>query len=71
MKNMISLDNGRTWMTAAEAMDEINERNLWDVIVEMMDDEIREAVNADLAPCTEEEFLAEYLRRADEGLIIG
>ena len=26
MKNMISLDNGRTWMTAAEAMDEINER---------------------------------------------
>ena len=71
MKNLISLDNGSTWMTAAEAMDEINERNLWDAIVEMMDDEIREAVHADLAPCTEEEFLAEYLRRADDGLIIG
>ena len=71
MKNLISLDNGRTWMSASEAMDEINERNLWDAIVEMTDDEIREAVNADLAPCTEEEFLAEYLRRADAGLVIG
>ena len=71
MKNMISLDNGRTWMTAEEAMDEINERNLLDVIVNMMDDDIREAVNADLAPCTDEEFLADYLRRADDGLVIG
>ena len=71
MENMISLDNGRTWMTAAEAMDEINERNLWDAIVDMMDDEIREAVHDDIAPCTEEEFLAEYLRRADDGLVIG
>ena len=71
MKNMISLDNGRTWMTAEEAMDEINERNLWDVIVNMMDDDIREAVNADLSPCTDEEFLADYLCRADDGLVIG
>lgn len=71
MKNMISLDNGRTWMTAEEAMDEINERNLWDVIVNMMDDDIREAVSADLAPCTDEEFLADYLRRSDDGLVIG
>lgn len=71
MKNMISLDNGRTWMTAEEAMDEINERNLWDVIANMMDDDIREAVNADLAPCTDEEFLADYLRRSDDGLVIG
>lgn len=71
MKNMISLDNGRTWITAEEAMDEINERNLWDVIVNMMDDDIREAVNADLAPCTDEEFLVDYLRRSDDGLVIG
>lgn len=35
----------------------------WNAIVELMDDEIREAVHADLAPCTEEEFLAEYKRR--------
>lgn len=70
MKNRISLDNGRTWMTAAEAMAEINERNLWEAIVNMMDDEIREAVHAEIAPCTNEEFLAEYLRRVD-GMIIG
>ena len=71
MKNMISLDNGRTWMTAEEAMDEIRERNLWDAVVDMMDDEIREDVNYDMAPCTEEVFLAEYLSRAEDGLVIG
>lgn len=70
MKDRISLDNGRTWKTASEAMSEINERNLWDSIVNMMDDEIREAVHADCAPCTNEEFLNEYLHRVD-GLIIG
>lgn len=71
MKNRISLDNGRTWKTASEAMSEINERNLWDVVANMMDDEIREAVHSDCAPCTEEEFLAAYLCRSDAGLIIG
>lgn len=71
MYNTISLDNGRTTLTAEEAMPEIIERNLWDTIVCLMDDDIREAVAADLAPCTEAEFLAEYLRRAPEGLIVG
>lgn len=71
MKNMISLDNGRTYLTADEAMPEIIARNLWSVIVDMMNDEIREDVHADLAPCTEREFLAEYLRRAMDGLVIG
>lgn len=71
MKNMISLDNARTWMTAEEAISSINSNNLWDAVVNMMDDELREEVAADLAPCTELEFLAEYLRRADDGLVIG
>lgn len=31
--------------------------------VMMMDDEIREAVHLDLAPCSDEEFLEEYQRR--------
>ena len=35
----------------------------WDYIVSLMDDEIREAVHADLAPCTEDDFLAEYAKR--------
>ena len=32
----------------------------WESIVEMMDDEIREQVHAELAPCTDEEFLERY-----------
>lgn len=33
----------------------------WDAVVEIMNDDIREQVHADLAPCTNEEFLARYL----------
>lgn len=33
----------------------------WDQLVELMNDEIREEVHAELAPCTNEEFLARYL----------
>lgn len=32
----------------------------WDAIVELMDDELREQVHDELAPCTEEEFFARY-----------
>lgn len=35
----------------------------YNAAVELMDDDIREAVAADLAPCTEQEFFAEYSRR--------
>ena len=38
----------------------------WDYIVSLMDDEIREAVHADMAPCTEDEFLDEYKKRHQE-----
>lgn len=71
MAKEISLDNGMTYMTAEEAMAEINARNLWDVVVQMMDDETRERVHNDLAPCTDAEFLARYLEIAPEDLIIG
>ena len=67
----ISLDNGHTYITAQEAMPEITERNLWDAVANMMDDDTREAVHAELAPCTEAEFLAAYLERATDDLIIG
>lgn len=33
----------------------------WEAIVNMMDDDIRERVAFELAPCTEEEFLKRYL----------
>jgi hypothetical protein len=45
--------------------------NAWDTIVNMMDDETREAVADEFAPCTEADFLQEYLRRAPHDLIIG
>lgn len=35
----------------------------YNAAVELMDDDIREVVAADLAPCTEQEFFAEYSRR--------
>ena len=35
----------------------------FEVAVNLMDDEIREAVHADLAPCTEQEFIDEYVKR--------
>lgn len=66
----ISIDNGNTFMDAKDAMAEINERNLWDDVVMMMDDDIREKVHAELAPCTDEEFLAKYLELAEEDLIV-
>lgn len=33
----------------------------WEAIASLMDDDIRERVAFELAPCTEEEFLKRYL----------
>ena len=41
-------------------------KDLWDAIVGYMDDDIRENVHNDLAPCSEEEFLDEYVNRDPE-----
>ena len=45
---------------------EIIESDLYDAAVNLMDDEIREEIHAELAPCTEEEFLEEYIKRHEE-----
>lgn len=45
---------------------EIIENGLYQAAVELMDDEIRESVHQDLSPCTDEEFLAEYMKRHAE-----
>lgn len=71
-----SMDNGHKFYEAdmIEEMDEdeANDVNrLWDVIADMMEDDIRESVHEDLAPCTNLEFLAEYLRRARHNLVVG
>lgn len=35
----------------------------YDAAVELMDDDLREEVASDLAPCTEQEFFTEYCKR--------
>lgn len=67
----ISLNNGRTFTDAREAMPAIEQRGLWETVVNLMDDETREKVCAELAPCSELEFLTRYLELAREDLVIG
>lgn len=67
----ISLNNGYTFMDADEAIEEIEERGLWDMVVETMSPEIRERVHGELAPCSNLAFLRRYLELAAEDLIIG
>lgn len=40
-----------------------NEEVNFDACVNLMDDEIRETIHAELAPCTEQEFLDAYVDR--------
>lgn len=63
----ISIDNGIHFTDAAEALKSID----FSSMVPYMDDDTREAVNAELAPCTELEFLERYLDLAPEDLIVG
>ena len=67
----ISINNGYTYMTADEAIPEILENNLWPVVVQLMDDDTREQVHRELAPCAELEFLARYLELAPYDIVIG
>lgn len=63
----ISIDNGRTFIAPEEAI----ALEGWDVIAHYMDDDVRESVHRDLAPCSRLDFLTAYLRRAKADLIIG
>ena len=40
---------------------EIIENNLYEAAVNLMDDELRESIHAEIAPCTDEEFLTRYM----------
>lgn len=67
----ISLDNGHIFYNVSELAEHEEEILAnWDVLVENMDDKVREAVHAELAPCTELEFLRRYLELAHANLII-
>lgn len=63
----ISINNGASYTTIEDAIATVG----MDTIAMIMDDEIREQVANNIAPCTDEEFVAEYLSRANEDLIIG
>lgn len=71
MSKEISLNNGNSYMSADEAMPVIDDRDLWETVVGCMDNETRERVHAELAPCTELEFLRRYLELAPSDLVIG
>ena len=45
---------------------EIINNNLYSAAVNMMDDEIREELHTEMAPCTELEFLEAYMKRHEE-----
>lgn len=63
----ISIDNGHSYVTASEALETIS----LDTMTNYMDDDTREAVHNELAPCTDVEFLTRYLEFAPDDLIIG
>lgn len=63
----ISIDNGATYCTPAEALEAVT----IDQLAQYMDDDTREAVHGEIAPCTDEEFLTRYLELAPADLILG
>jgi hypothetical protein len=45
---------------------EIIEKGLYDASVQLMDDDIREEIHRELAPCTDLEFLEAYMAKHRE-----
>lgn len=73
----INFSNGSSshWFSADESENAIifaKENGIsFEAIACVMDDDLRESIHFDLAPCSEAEFLAEYLRRSATDLIVG
>ena len=69
----ISLNNGCSFKSyddlSVDDLDCMNED--WDYVVAYMDDETREQVHDELAPCDNLAFLKRYLEIAKADLIIG
>ena len=72
---LVSVDNGRSYMTAPETIEYLSlcadPGAVWDTLVNFMDDETREQVCSELAPCSDAEFLTRYLELAPCDLVIG
>ena len=70
----ISIDNGNHFFTAEDIdmiWEEIESRNLYNAIVNVMDDETREQVASDFEGETEKDFLRQYLDTAESDIVIG
>ena len=82
----VSFDNGNTYLDPNDDYDEIafvvNDKDedgmtdqqrewWWEEIVNHMDDETRERCHAESDAETNAEWLCDYLRMADENLVIG
>lgn len=66
----LSLDNGLNFFDPKDLSD-LEIGPYWDALVEMMDDDIRERVHYELAPCTDEDYLRRYLELAKDDLMLG
>jgi len=73
-EDLISLDNGRSVQHVSDLSDDQIMR-CWDAAVALMEDDLREEVHMEFAPCSHREFLATYCHRkyflSGEPLIIG
>ena len=69
----ISFNNGCSFKSYNDlSVDDIDYINKdWDNIVSYMDDDAREEVHSELAPCNKLEFLKRYLEIAKTNLVIG
>ena len=63
----VSIDNGATWTTPAEALRTVT----LSTMTAYMYDDICEQVARELAPCTDEAFLTRYLELSPTDLVIG
>lgn len=63
----ISINNGHSYISPEEALKEIS----IETMANYMDDDAREQTAAELAPCSDVEFLTRYLEIAPDDLIIG
>ena len=73
MARRISPNNGATWYDAQEIQSWGSEGWIGDrleLIASYMDDDTREQVHAELAPCTPREFICRYLALAAEDLVL-
>ena len=66
MRN-VSINNGLSYCTVQQAVKYCG----MDTLVQYMDDDTRERVHSKIAPCSDEDFLADYLYLAPYDLIVG